>query len=76
MCLCVNHMILRKLIVAASLVEGSRAWAQLLLGKWNLRRPGMQPVSPALAGGFLITEPPQKPPVFFKQWLPQIKQTH
>ena len=25
------------------------------LGMWNLFRPGIQPVSPALAGGFLTT---------------------
>ena len=28
-------------------------------GMWD---PGMQPVSPALAGGFFSTEPPGKPP--------------
>ena len=29
----------------------------------NLPDPGIEPVSPALAGGFFITEPPGKPPV-------------
>ena len=38
---------------------GSRA--QLLRGMWDLPRPGLEPVSPALAGGFLITAPPGKP---------------
>ena len=38
---------------------GSRA--QLLCGIWDLPRPGLEPVSPALAGGFLTTEPPGKP---------------
>ena len=36
------------------------AWAQLLRGMWDLPRPGLEPVSPALAGGFLITAPPGK----------------
>ena len=38
---------------------GSRA--QLLRGMWDLPRPGLEPVSPALAGRFLITAPPGKP---------------
>ena len=28
---------------------------------WDLPGPGLEPVSPALAGGFLTTEPPGKP---------------
>ena len=56
------------LTVAASLVAehrlqtrrlsscGSRA--QLLRGTWDLPGPGLEPVSPALAGRFSITEPP------------------
>ena len=59
------------LTVAASLVVehtlqtrrlsscGSRA--QLLHGMWDLPRPGLEPVSPALAGRFLTTAPPGKP---------------
>ena len=59
------------LTVAASLVEehklqmrglsscGSRA--QLLRGMWDLPRPGLEPVSPALAGRFSTTVPPGKP---------------
>ena len=39
---------------------GSRA--QLLRGMWDLPRPGLKPVSPALAGGFSTTAPPGKPP--------------
>ena len=38
---------------------GSRA--QLLCGMWNLPGSGLEPVSPALAGGFLTTAPPGKP---------------
>ena len=61
----------RPLTTAASLVAehrlqtrrlsncGSRA--QLLCGIWDLPVPGLEPVSPALAGGFLTTAPPGKP---------------
>ena len=28
---------------------------------WDLPGPGLEPVSPALAGGFLTTEPPRTP---------------
>ena len=34
--------------------------ALLFHGMWNLPRPGIEPVSPALAGGFLTTGPPGK----------------
>ena len=59
------------LTVAASLVAehrlqtrrlsscGSRA--QLLRGTWDLPRPRLEPVSPALAGRFSTTAPPGKP---------------
>ena len=58
------------LTIAASLVaelrlqtrrlssRGSRA--QLLRGMWDLPRPGLEPVSPALAGRFSTTAPPRK----------------
>ena len=63
------------LIIAASLVAehrvqmrrlsncGSRA--QLLRGMWDLPRPGLEPVSPALAGRFSTTVPPGKPHMHF-----------
>ena len=38
---------------------GSRA--QLLRGMWDLPRPGLEPMSPALAGRFSTTVPPGKP---------------
>ena len=38
---------------------GSRA--QLLRDMWDLPRPGLEPVSPALAGRFSTTAPPGKP---------------
>ena len=62
------------LTIAASLVAehrlqthrlrncGSRA--QLLRGMWDLPRPGLKPVSHALAGRFSTTAPPGKP--YFK----------
>ena len=44
---------------------GSRA--QLLRGMWDLPRPGLEPVCPALAGRFSTTAPPGKPlPFTFK----------
>ena len=41
---------------------GSRA--QPLCGMWNLPRPGLEPMSPALAGRFSTTAPLGKPPYF------------
>ena len=38
---------------------GSRAL--LLRGMWDLPRPGLEPLCPALAGRFLTTAPPGKP---------------
>ena len=38
---------------------GSRA--QPLHGMWDLPRPGLEPVCPALAGRFSTTAPPGKP---------------
>ena len=63
------------LTIAASLVAeyglqtrrlsncGSRA--QLLRGMWDRPRPGLEPVSPALAGGLSTTAPPGKPDTSF-----------
>ena len=36
---------------------------------WDLPGPGVEPMSPALAGGFFTTEPRGKPPVinFFRK---------
>ena len=42
---------------------GSRA--QLLRGMWDLPRPGLEPVSPALAGRFSSAAPPGKPEIHF-----------
>ena len=65
----------RPLTIAASLVAqhrlqtrrlsscGSRV--QLLRGMWDLPRPGLEPVCPALAGRFSTTAPPGKPRSYF-----------
>ena len=60
------------LTVAASLVAAEHrlqthrpsscgSQAQLLRGMWDPPRPGLEPVSPALAGRFSTTAPPGKP---------------
>ena len=49
----------RKLQTCSLSSCGSRA--QLLRGMWDLSRPGLEPVSPALAGRFSTTAPPGKP---------------
>ena len=36
---------------------------------WDLPGTGLEPVSPALAGGFLTTEPPGKPLLFIYLFL-------
>ena len=46
---------------------GSRA--QLLRGMWDLPRPGIEPVSPALAGRFSATAPPGKPTSHLYLWV-------
>ena len=46
-------------VVACGLSScGTQAW--LLCGTWDLPGPGLEPMSPALAGGFLTTAPPGK----------------
>ena len=52
--------------------RGSRA--QLLRGMWDLPRPGLEPVSPALAGRFSTTAPRGKPGwVYFRFLLGQVE---
>ena len=43
-----------------SWVSGCGTWAQWSHDVWGLPRPGMEPVSPALAGRFWATGPPGK----------------
>ena len=66
------------LTIAASLVAEHRLQTRrlsncglrtrLLRGMWDLPRPGLEPVSPALAGGFSTTAPPGKPPYLSYNW--------
>ena len=75
------------LTIAASLVAehrlqtrrlsncGSRA--QLLRGTWDLPRPGLEPVSPALAGRLSTIAPPGKPlKNIFKNSFPSTQLSH
>ena len=43
--------------------------AQLLRSMWDLPRPEVKPMSPALAGGFLTTAPPGKSPGLVQLYL-------
>ena len=73
----------RPLTIAASLVVEHRlqtrrlsscgSQAQLLRGRWDLPRPGLEPMSPALAGRFSTTVSPGKPKreVYSNTILPQ-----
>lgn len=45
------------------------AWVQLLRDMWDLPRTGIEPMSPALVGRFLTTEPPEKPCALFFVYL-------
>ena len=47
-------------VAAALRLNSCGTWAWLLQGMWNLPRPGIKPVSPTLAGGFLSTAPSRK----------------
>ena len=42
-------------------MSGGGAWAQLLLGMWDLPGSGTAPVSPALASEFLTLDPQGSP---------------
>ena len=67
------------LTIAASLVVEDRlqtrrlsncgSRAQLLRGMWDPPRPGLEPVSPALAGRLSTTAPPGKPCNIFLSFL-------
>ena len=65
---CVGLLPLRPLVAEHRLQTcrlsncGSRA--QLLRGMWDPFRPGLEPVSPALAGRLSTTEPPGKPKLY------------
>ena len=60
--LVVEHGLLgvRASVVAARSLSSCGAWASLLRGMWDIPRPGLEPVSPALAGRSLTTALPGK----------------
>ena len=69
-----SHCEARDLRVRASVVvehglSSCSTQAQLLHGMWDPSGPGLEPVSPALAGGFLTTAPPGKPTLMFLKTL-------
>ena len=49
-------------VVVAHGLSSCGAWALLLHGMWDLPGPGLEAVSPALAGRFLTTALPGKSP--------------
>jgi len=61
----VAHRLLAVVSLASAFVLEHRlsscgAWASLVHGMWDLPRPGIEPMSPALGGGLLTTGPPGK----------------
>ena len=69
----------RSLTIVASFVVEQRlqthrlsncgSWAQLLHSMWDPPRPGLKPVSPALASRFSTTAPPGKPPLIHFEFI-------
>ena len=53
-------------IGAACGLSSCGTWAELLRGMCHPPRPGIEPVSPALAGGFFTTEPQGKSSIFIQ----------
>ena len=52
------------------LLSSCGAGAQLLLSMWDLPGPGLEPMSPSLAGRFSTTAPPGKSLIYFLSLLP------
>ena len=52
------------LVVSGAQLSSCSTWAQLLRGEGDPSGPGIELISPALAGGFSTTEPPGKPWIF------------
>ena len=50
----------RASVVVAQKLSSCDSRASLLCFMWDLLGPGIEPVSPALAGGFLTTAPPDR----------------
>ena len=53
------------LTVAEHRLSNCGSWAQSLRGTWDPPRPGLEPLSPALAGRLSTTAPPGKPYFIF-----------
>ena len=51
-------------VVVACRLSTCGTQALVLRGMWDLPGPGLEPVAPVLAGGFLTTVPPEKPYCF------------
>ena len=67
---CAGLSLSRPLLLAEHRLQMRRlsncgSWAQLLRGMWDPPTPGLEPMSPALAGRFSTTAPPGKPQVVF-----------
>ena len=77
---CVGLSLSRPLIVEHRLrtrrLSSCGSQAQLLRGMWDLPRPGLEPMSPALAGGFSTTAPPGKPYSLWGRLGVSVLQTH
>ena len=50
-----------ELRLSSSSSSSCGSWAYLLHGMWDLPGPGIEPMSPALAGGFFTSESLGKP---------------
>ena len=55
----------RASVVVAHRLSSCGSWAQLRHGMWDLPGPGIEPVSPALAGRFLTSVPLGKPSFYY-----------
>ena len=73
-CLCCGERALgtQALLVVAHGLSSCCAQAQLLCDMCDFPRPGLEPTSPALAGGFLTTAPPGKSRQFFFKYIKDI----
>ena len=61
--LVVDHRLQTRRLSSYGSLSSCGSQAQLLRGMWDLPRPGLEPVSPALAGRFSTTAPPGKPQI-------------
>ena len=64
----------RASVVLASVLSSCGTWASSPHSTRNLPRPGIEPVSPALAAGFLSSGPPGKPDAELRTMMTGISQ--